>query len=124
MCLAILALQTLLVAATLTLLAHVRAWAIHEMATPRGRQQWNAWREAAERQANGSGPVRRRVPSSEEAPVVVLLRDHFAAVATGVTLFLSIIVWLTIGGLWASCRQGRRRGSPDTVVRPSAGARR
>ncbi|MFV2069253.1 MAG: hypothetical protein ACC645_19990, partial [Pirellulales bacterium] len=55
MCLAILALQTLLVVATLTLLAHVRAWAIHEMATSRGRQQWNAWREAAELQANGSG---------------------------------------------------------------------
>jgi len=101
-----LALQTLIIVATLSLLGHVRAWAIDEMASPRGRQQWNAWREAVRKQAGGHGPVQRRVPSSDEPPVVLLLRDHFAQSTAAVTIFLSLIVWLTIGALWGIFRAG------------------
>lgn len=116
---AALLLQTLIVAATLLVMARVRTWAIEEMATPAGRRQWNAWREAARQQAEQAGPVRRRVPTSDEPPVVVLLRDHFATSAAATAAFLSILVWLTIGAIWGSWRRGRHRaGTPARSTPP------
>jgi len=75
---------------------------------PEVRAQWEAWKEAVQRDnAAPSQPVARRTPNTSEPPGMILLRDHFTAV--GVTLWL---VWTAFFGFLAMVTTGVLRGSP------------
>jgi hypothetical protein len=55
---------------------------------------WQEWRQEAERQSAGGGPVVRRPPTATEAPTVLLLRDHFGTCLT-LTLLISTVLFAT-----------------------------
>ncbi|HJN08164.1 MAG TPA: hypothetical protein QF564_05690 [Pirellulaceae bacterium] len=59
------------------------------------QEAWQQWRQEAERQSAGQGPVTRRVPTATEAPTVLLLRDHFGACLT-LTLMISTVLYATL----------------------------
>ena len=59
------------------------------------QQAWEQWRQEAERQSAGRGPVTRRAPTATEAPTVLLLRDHFGACLT-LTLLISTVLFATL----------------------------
>ena len=59
------------------------------------REAWEQWRQEAERQSDGQGPVTRRIPAATEAPTMLLLRDHFVACLT-LTLVISTVLFATM----------------------------
>jgi hypothetical protein len=72
------------------LLLDVRRRTLDEFAQEAARAQWRAWKDAVERNDPNLGPVARRPPKSDEPPGLVLLRDHFPAVAIGCAVFVSL----------------------------------
>ena len=54
-----------------------RRWALQSYEGESARQDWEAWRDEARKQADGDVPVRRRVPKSAEPPALVLMRDYY-----------------------------------------------
>ena len=81
----------IVLAAMVVLLFGIRRRTLTAMDTPQARAEWNEWREAARRQADGSGPVQRRVPKSAEPPVLVLMRDHFLVCFVAVLVFGTLL---------------------------------
>ena len=71
-----------------------RRWALAELATREALGDWETWRQDVREQAQAA-PVHRRVPSSTEPPMLVLLRDHFAVMMSGAILFSSVLFWIT-----------------------------
>ena len=62
---------------------------------PRSRSaDWQAWREDVRQQQTNPGPVKRRVPKSDEPPALVLMRDYFAVLMVGAVLFSSLLYWI------------------------------
>jgi hypothetical protein len=84
----------LLLGAILWSLTAARKWALAELATPESIRQWEAWREDVRQQEQQSGPVRRRVPKSDEPPALVLMRDYFAVSLVGAVLFMTLLYWV------------------------------
>ena len=84
-------------------LVYARNRVIAAYGTDQARAEWNTWREDAKSQAEGKGPVTRRVPTNAEPPALVLMRDYFAvcmviAVALSSILF-GTFVFLVRGAL-------------------------
>jgi hypothetical protein len=50
-------------------------------------EAWQAWKRDAGNEDGRLGPVARREPKSDEPPDLVLLRDHFPAVAVSILVF-------------------------------------
>jgi hypothetical protein len=73
-----LALYIALLAAVVAGLFEGRRRAMAAYGTDEAQVQWDTWREDAKSQAEGKGPVARRVPKSAEPPALVLMRDYFA----------------------------------------------
>lgn len=78
---------------TLLLVARQRALTTDGSVT--SQKNWQDWRDEAQRQRDGDGPVSRRVPKSSEPPSLVLLRDHFAT-SLAIVLVLSSALFFTI----------------------------
>jgi len=70
-----------------------RRWALAELSTPASVAQWEAWRSDV-REQQGSSPVSRRVPKSNEPPRLVLMRDHFTVMMVGAILFSTVLYWI------------------------------
>ena len=62
--------------------------------TADAQQDWDQWRDDAQRRAEGTGPVKQRVPKSVEPPALVLMRDYFTA-CVGLALLLSSVLFAT-----------------------------
>jgi hypothetical protein len=109
---------TLLMAGGGWLLADLRDRVLDAGAQAEARQEWQTWKEAVERGDAQLGPVARRPLKSDEPPAVVLLRDHFAAVAAGCGVFVSLtylFLAVTVTGLWSSPTHGASsRPAPST----------
>jgi hypothetical protein len=71
------------------------------------REEWDAWREVAREQAQGSGPVQRRIPKSLEPPALVLMRDHFAVILPTLLVLLSC-VYFTLAWMLAGVIRAKR----------------
>jgi hypothetical protein len=104
----------LLLAVVIWSLFSARNWTLVELATPRSREQWQAWREDVRQQQAQPGPVRRRVPKSTEPPALVLMRDYFAVSLTAAIVFATVLYWVVawfiIGILYgAKCEERRAR---------------
>jgi hypothetical protein len=72
-----------------------RGYALRTIDSPLAQEDWEDWREEAQRQAEGEGPVKRRPPRAEEPPTLMLLRDHFGACMT-MGLVLSSVLYGTL----------------------------
>jgi hypothetical protein len=83
-------------------LFNLRQSVLREMATPQARQDWEKVREAARATNRGEGPVKRRVPASDEPPALVLMRDYFAVLLVGALVFgsaLFVTVMIAVKGV-------------------------
>ena len=89
-----LTLYVALVAAIAWTLTSARERVLVDLATPGAQTDWDAWRDAAQKQTS-EGPVRRRPPKSAEPPALVLLRDHFPVVLTA-SIVLSSLLFATL----------------------------
>lgn len=81
----------------------IRRATLRALATPEAQAAWKDWREAPPN-VRDDLPVRRRPPSSDEPPALVLLRDHFpvmlgAAVVFGSLLF-GVLSLAARGAFW------------------------
>jgi hypothetical protein len=87
-------------------LVYARNRVIAAYGTDQARAEWDTWREDAKSQAEGKGPVTRRVPKSAEPPALVLMRDYFAVcmvIAVGLSSVLfATFVFFVRGVLGAS----------------------
>ncbi|MGD9722268.1 MAG: hypothetical protein AB7O59_11500 [Pirellulales bacterium] len=90
-----LAAYALMFAAVVWAMFAVRRSVLQEFGTPEAIAQWQAWREAEPNQSK-SGPVARRVPSSNEPPTLVLLRDHFGVMLAAAVVFSSLLFGATM----------------------------
>ncbi|HEX4142533.1 MAG TPA: hypothetical protein VHY91_03210 [Pirellulales bacterium] len=66
----------------------VRARTMQSLDTPESRAAWEEWRQAA---AQSSAGVQHAVPSSPEAPGLVLMRDHFGVMLAAAIVFGSVL---------------------------------
>ena len=71
--------------------------------TPAARQEWQAWKQATQPDAQKSLPVARRAVKVDEPPALILFRDHFGAIV-GSTLVLATALYgflaVVVRGLW------------------------
>jgi hypothetical protein len=96
----------------------VRSYVISSESTPEAQADWNQWRAEAAQQDGTHGPVQRSMPKSPEPPLLVLLRDYFAACVAGLLLPLTglyfITAWLT-GGVIRQSRNATSHNEVDHV---------
>lgn len=83
----------LLLATTIAALLALRSNIVSEMGTPTAEAQWNRWRAEAAKEDGSTGPVQRTVPKSNQPPLLILMRDYFAASLIGLLLPLSALYW-------------------------------
>ena len=74
----------------------VRARMIAQLDTPEAQAEWERWRDDVRAQAEQGGPVQRRVPSSPEPNLLVLLRDHFPMCLATVVFFSSLLYFILV----------------------------
>jgi hypothetical protein len=89
-----------------------RDWAIKRLSTPESIDEWQQWRDDVQQQQSQGGPVRRRAPTSDEPPALILMRDHFAASLAGAVLFCAALYWVI--AWFVSGVMNHRRPTPDT----------
>ena len=100
------AIYGLLVTLAVVGMREARQTALQDFSTPAAGADWQRWRDAAREQSEGAGPVTRRVPASDEPPVLVLLRDYYgmclAAVLGFGSLSYAVLVFLFRGATKAT----------------------
>ena len=84
-------------------LRYARGWSLRQLTTPQAREDWDQWRDEAQRQHEGQGPVTRHPVRSVAPPMLVLLNDYFgvcvtAMITIGSVLFFSF-AWMLQGAL-------------------------
>jgi hypothetical protein len=88
-------------------LAMVRERLLAWQSSPTAQQEWDRFRSAMREESTGEGPVKRKVPKSQEPPLKVWLRDYFTLAIAAWILFGSV-VFLVTGmlalGAWADLR--------------------
>jgi hypothetical protein len=91
----------LLVTLAVVGMKEARRTALQDFSTSAAVADWQKWRDAAREQSEGAGPVSRRVPKSDEPPMLVLLRDYYgmclAAVLGFGSLSYAVLVFLFRG---------------------------
>lgn len=88
-------------------LSQARRQAMVQLETDEAQADWQDWRTEASRQAEGEGPVARRIPRSEQHPELVMLRDHFAVSFIGLAL-LTTALFITAAFMVGGVLGGRR----------------
>jgi len=80
-----------------------REYVLRELSSEKATSDWNLWRADAESQSGQDdqpivGPVQRRVPKSDELPLLILMRDYFIPASlfcmfgiTGLFFFLAFV---------------------------------
>jgi hypothetical protein len=56
-------------------------------------EKWQEWKQDVERQSASSPAPARRVPKSDEPPLLVLMRDSFPAVLAVTLAIFSVLFW-------------------------------
>jgi hypothetical protein len=88
---ATIAAYALLIVSMLAGLDWARRALLAKLDTSEARQEWEDWRSEAKRQADGEGPIQRKVPKSSEPPTLVLLRDYYGVCVVGAWLFTTLL---------------------------------
>ncbi len=96
----------LLVTLAVVGMKEARRTALQDFSTSAANADWQRWRDAAREQSEGIGPVTRRVPKSDEPPILVLLRDYYGMCLGAVLVFGSlsyaVLVFLFRGAIKVS----------------------
>src|SRR5262245_8605742 len=87
------AVYLLLMAALVGGLFAVRSNVLSEMSSPAAEAQWQRWKAEAAKEDGTHGPVQRSVPKSNEPPLLLLMRDYFAACIAGLLLPITALYW-------------------------------
>ncbi len=90
------------VTAIVLAMVHLRTTVVAQMSDQVEIDKWLAWKAEAGTKDNMQGTVFRRVPTSAEPPMLVLIRDYFPAVLTAVLTFYSLVfafAWFIARGL-------------------------
>ena len=66
-------------------------WGTGAFSSTTEKKNWQEWRKTVVKQNKEQGPVERRVPKSEEPPLLVLMRDHYSTCLVGALIFASAI---------------------------------
>ena len=88
-------------AAALGLLFWARHRVLHQTDPKWATQQWQTWVEDVERQADTTGPVKRKRPQTAEPPALLLMRDLFGVCVAAVLVFSTLLFgsfWWLLGG--------------------------
>jgi hypothetical protein len=85
-----LAAYLVVLAGVIVAMFQMRSITLRTMDTPEARADWQAWRDAPPNQRTDL-PVRRRAPSSDEPPALVLMRDYFGVMMTAAIVFSSLL---------------------------------
>lgn len=72
-----------------------RSYALREFSGQEAQQNWDEWRDAVAKQADGTAPVARKLPKSAEPPTLRLLRDHFEVCLVGAMIATSLLYAMT-----------------------------
>src|SRR5262245_12836088 len=78
---------------------------VTNLSTPQAQAAWNEWRAEAAQEDGTRGPVQRVAPKSPEPPMLVLLRDYFAACVVGLLAPLSALYAFIAWIIWGMLRQ-------------------
>ena len=69
---------------------YARSWAINVYGNPGAQAQWDEWREEAAKLST-DGPVKRRVPKSDQPPAFVLATSYFGICLTIVVVLTTVL---------------------------------
>lgn len=83
-----------LVAAIVGSMVWERHAVLTDLSTPDSLADWEAWRQDVRQQQANPGPVKRRVPKSDEPPALILMRDYFVVSLAGAIFFTSMLYWI------------------------------
>lgn len=87
-------LYVLLLAAVIGGCWYARNWAISVYGSPQAQAQWDEWRAKAAKLAN-EGPVKRRVPKSDQPPALVLATTYYGVCLT-IAVMLTTVLYGTV----------------------------
>jgi hypothetical protein len=94
-------------------LTHVRNWSFETQTTSQAQSEWQRWKKDAARPATTEGSVERRVPVSQEPPLLVLMREHFAMSVVATLFFWTALfaplIWMLRGVLREPATPDARR---------------
>lgn len=113
------------IAASLYGMTEARAWALRVLDTPEARAEHEVWREAAKKQSETPGPVKRRPVKATEPPMLILLRDNFAAAAVTNLIAVTIFYWFftfVIRGMFQAKRIHEQPSGAERAVEMIAGS--
>ncbi|MBA4018178.1 MAG: hypothetical protein C0483_13480 [Pirellula sp.] len=102
-------------------MSEARSRTLASLDNAQSNAEWQSWREETIRQSKEVGPVKRRPAKAQEPPMLILLRDHFAAATVTTMLAVTIFYWffgLVIRGSAQSKQYGERAASE--VTKPGA----
>jgi len=74
-------------------LLFARREAIRVYGTDTARADWQQWVKEARAQEAGEGPVRRRAPSTDSPPALILMRDYFLTCLAAAIVLPSAVFW-------------------------------
>lgn len=99
-----------------------RATRLEEVSAPAAQAEWDRFRAAMQADAEGPGPVRRKVPRSPEPPERVWLRDYPHVVVAAWVVFVgllgAVVGWLLRGALLVPDGTPRLSGPGRAALRP------
>jgi hypothetical protein len=75
-------------------MSKARHWAIAHLSSQESIDEWRQWRDDVRRQQIDPEPVQRRVPTSDEPPALILMRDYFGLSLLGAVLFSTALYWV------------------------------
>ncbi len=84
-------LYLLLMSALVTGLVQARRQVLATLDTPAALEDWQQWKHETEKAAAGKGPIKRKAVRAQEPALLIMLRDRFAAVAVGLSVFTTLL---------------------------------
>jgi hypothetical protein len=87
-------------------LVYARGRVISQLSSPEALADWQAWKAETERQAQRPGAPPRRPVHSAEPPLLILMRDHFPAIAA-----MTLVIGSFLFGFVMFVLRGIARGS-------------
>jgi len=93
---------------------YARSWAISTYGSPQAQAQWNEWRAGAAKLST-EGPVKRRVPKSDQPPALVLATTYF-----GICLTITLILTTALYGATVYFVHGVLQSRPDVSLKSSS----
>lgn len=102
-----------------------RAGWMEQLQRPEAQIAWDTFRRDMAAQADGAGPVRRKVPRSLEPPLRVWIRDYFGLAVAAWFVFAGVVGLLglvLVRGAIGGRSNGRAWGHRDSAAAPPANA--